>query len=67
MRISLSFGIWLLAIRNLNLANTQASVKAFEIHGYGERTLEEDHGDTPRAYLGLTHHLTPNFFMIGYI
>ena len=28
-------------------------------------SLAECHADAPQAYLGVTHHLCPNYFMIG--
>ena len=41
------------------------SVNAFEVSGVDSKNLEDDHSDVPRAYYGVTHHLCPNYFMLG--
>jgi len=41
------------------------SVNAFEVSGVDGKSLADDHSDEPRAYYGITHHLCPNFFMLG--
>ena len=41
----------------------EASAKPFEQHGVGG-SMEEDYGDAPSAYLGISHPNHPNFFLI---
>ena len=41
------------------------SVNAFKVSGIDGKSLVEDHSDEPRAYYGISHHLCPNYFMVG--
>ena len=41
------------------------SVNAFQVSGVEGKSLSEDHSDEPRAYYGTTHHLCPNYFILG--
>lgn len=41
------------------------SVNAFEVSGVDGKSLADDHSDSPRAFYGMTHHLCPNYFMMG--
>ena len=41
------------------------SANAFNVRGVRGASLAKCHADAPQAYLGVTHHLCPNYFMIG--
>ena len=41
------------------------SINAFQVSGVDGKSLSEDYSDEPRAYYGTTHHLCPNYFILG--